>query len=150
MTPKRAPSLPRPSAATLFGRAMRLRCPWCGEGRLLETWSRLRRRCPHCGLRTDRGEEDFFLGAMVFNIALSEGMLAVLVVGIMVALWPDVPWRVLHVGGIVAMMLAPILFLPFSRTLWLALELVFRPLTETELEWHRTSDETVFRPQEDR
>lgn len=114
---------------------------------MLESWFRLRARCPRCSLRTERGEEDFFLGGMVFNIALSEGVLAVLFVGLLVALWPDVPWTLLHVGGIVLMILAPVAFYPLSKMLWLALELVFRPLTEDEMEWHRGSDDDAFRPQ---
>lgn len=148
MTEARSRILPRPSVARMTGRALRLRCPWCGGGPLLETWFRLRPRCPRCGLRTERGEEDFFLGAMVFNIALSEGILAVLFVGLLVALWPDVPWTLLQVGGIALMIAAPILFLPVSRTLWMVVELLFRPLTAEEMEWHRGSGEGEFRPQD--
>ena len=29
---------------------------------------KMKRACPVCGLRTERGEEDFFLGAMMFNM----------------------------------------------------------------------------------
>lgn len=142
--------LPTPRWPVLFGRALRLRCPWCGGGPVLSSWFRLRPRCPRCGLRTERGEEDFFLGGMVFNIALSEGLLAILLVGLVVALWPDVPWTLLHVGGVALMILAPIAFYPFSKMLWLALELLFRPLTEDEMEWHRASGDDAFRPQDHR
>lgn len=134
----------------MIGRALRLRCPWCGGGPVLESWTRMRLHCPRCGIRMDRGEDDFFLGAMVFNIALSEGILAVLLVGLCIILWPDVPWTGLQIGGIILMILAPIFFLPFSRTLWLACELLFRPLTAEELEWHRASRHGEFRPQEHR
>lgn len=148
--PRRPRVLPPPRWPVLFGRALRLRCPWCGGGPVLASWFRLRPRCPRCGLRTERGEEDFFLGGMVFNIALSEGLLAVLLIGLLVALWPDVPWTLLHVGGVVLMILAPIAFYPLSKMLWLALELLFRPLTEDELEWHRASGDDAFRPQDHR
>jgi hypothetical protein len=35
--------------------------------------------------------------------------------------WPSPPWRLLQYGGIVPMILAPIILFPFSKTLFLAL-----------------------------
>jgi hypothetical protein len=94
----------------------------------------MRERCPVCGIRTARGEEDLMLGAMVFNIAFAEGLLALVLVGVAVATWPDVPWRFLQFGGPVLMVLAPIAFLPFSRTLWMAFEPVYFPVSAEEAE----------------
>lgn len=119
---------------TRTGRALRLRCPHCGRGRIVESWFRMRERCPVCGIRTARGEEDLMLGAMVFNIAFAEGLLALVLVGVAVATWPDVPWRFLQFGGPVLMVLAPIAFLPFSRTLWMAFEPVYFPVSAEEAE----------------
>jgi len=119
---------------TRTGRALRLRCPHCGRGRIVATWFRMRERCPVCGIRTARGEEDLMLGAMVFNIAFAEGLLALVLVGVAVATWPDVPWRFLQFGGPVLMVLAPIAFLPFSRTLWMAFEPVYFPVSAEEAE----------------
>jgi uncharacterized protein (DUF983 family) len=136
-----------PPMRTMLGRGLRLRCPRCGGARLTEGWLKLKPRCPACGLRTERGEEDYFLGGMMFNIALAEGVFGILFVGLVVAMWPDVPWRVLHVGGILLMIAMPFLFYPLSNTLWLAVELFFRPLTDEEMEWHRTAAEDAFRPQ---
>lgn len=123
-----------PGMATRMGRAMRLRCPHCGRGRVVASWFRMRERCPACGIRTARGEDDFMLGAMVFNIAFAEGLLALVLVGVAVATWPDVPWRFLQFGGPVLMVLAPIAFLPFSRTLWMAFEPLYFPVTAEEAE----------------
>lgn len=131
----------------MLGRALRLRCPWCGGGPLRETWLRLRSNCPQCGLRTERGEEDFFLGAMMFNLVLAEGALAVLIVGFLIAMWPDVPWTFLTYGGIALMLIAPVVFYPLSKTIWLAVDLMLRPPDDEEMEWHRTSDAASFRPQ---
>jgi len=119
---------------TRTGRALRLRCPHCGRGRIVESWFRMRERCPVCGIRAARGEEDLMLGAMVFNIAFAEGLLALVLVGVAVATWPDVPWRFLQFGGPVLMVLAPIAFLPFSRTLWMAFEPVYFPVSAEEAE----------------
>lgn len=134
-----------PPLGTRLRRAALLRCPVCGGRGLLRSWMKLRPRCPTCGLRVNRGEHDFFLGAMMFNIALAEGMLALVLVGVLVALWPKVPWRALEIGGPLMMIVAPFLFYPFSQTIWLAFDLLLHPLTEDELDWHRASDDHAFR-----
>lgn len=133
-----------------LGRAVRLRCPACGGGPLLRTWFTMRPRCPRCALRTERGEQDFFLGGMMFNIVLSEGVLAVAMVALVIGLWPAVPWTLLHVGGIVLMVAMPILLYPFSKTIWMAFDLMLRPLTIEEMAWHLTSTDREFRPEADR
>ena len=134
-----------PPLGTRLRRAALLRCPVCGGRGLLQGWMKLRPRCPTCGLRVNRGEHDFFLGAMMFNIALAEGMLALVLVGVLVALWPDVPWRALEIGAPLMMVAAPFLFYPFSQTIWLAFDLLLHPLTEDELDWHRTSGDDAMR-----
>lgn len=133
-----------------LARAARLRCPACGGGPLLESWFRLRPRCPRCGLRTERGEQDFFLGAMMFNLAISEGILALVFIALVIGLWPAVPWTLLQVGGIALMILAPLAFYPFSKTMWMAFDLLLRPLTPDEMTWHRESAEHEFRAERDR
>ena len=121
--------------------AARLRCPVCGGRGVLRGWMKMKERCPTCGLRMERGEHDFFLGAMMFNIALAEGVLAIVLVGVMIALWPNVPWRLLEIGGPVMMVVAPFAFYPFSQLAWLAVDLLLHPLTQEELDWHRASGE---------
>jgi uncharacterized protein (DUF983 family) len=132
--------LPHPPLGTMLARGARVRCAFCGGGPLLESWTRPRARCPRCGLRTDRGKPDFFLGAMVFNIALSEGVLALLIVGVLVAMHPVVPWNFLQYGGVALMVLAPIVFLPVSRTLWMAIDILLHPVTPDELEHPEAAD----------
>ena len=60
--------------------------------------SRARRACPRCGLRLERGESDYFLGGMMFNIALAEGVFVILLITTLVATWPRVPWTLLQYG----------------------------------------------------
>ncbi len=145
-----APDVHRPGLGRMLGRASLLRCPHCGGGPVLQSWFRMRARCPRCGMRLDRGEQDFFLGPMMLNIALSEGLLAIVFVGLAIALWPDVPWLAFQVGGILAMIAAPFAFLPFSRTSWIAFDLWVRPLTPQEIAWHHASADDEFRPERDR
>lgn len=141
---------PMPPLGKRLARAARLRCPVCGGGGLLRNWLKLKPRCPTCGLRLDRGEHDFFLGSMMFNIAIAEGTLALVVVAAIVAAWPNVPWLLLEIGGPAMMVVAPFLFYPFAQTLWLAVDLAIRPLTVEELEWHRTAGEHETRRSDDR
>jgi uncharacterized protein (DUF983 family) len=132
-----------------LGRRLRhaalLRCPVCGGRGLLQGWMKLRPRCPTCGLRVNRGEHDFFLGAMMFNIALAEGTLALVLVAVLIALWPAVPWSGLEIGAPLMMVVAPFLFYPFSQTAWLAFDLLLHPLTDDELDWHRASEDHAMR-----
>jgi uncharacterized protein (DUF983 family) len=135
---------------TLYGRALRLRCPHCGAGGIRERWLKLRRACPGCGLRTDRGEEDFFLGAMMFNLVLAEGLLLVTLVATALLLRDAIPWTTLAYAGIALMAVAPFAFYPFSHTIWLATELLMRPTTEDEMAWHRAHPAAGYRRQRDR
>ena len=125
--------------ARLFGRALLLRCPNCGRGPVLEHWLKLRVRCGNCGLRLQRGEHDYFIGSMMILFVLAGSLLlGVLVVALLVT-WPDVPWDLLQNGLPILMIVAlPALF-PFSKLLWLAFDLMLRPVTEEELDWHRAA-----------
>ena len=117
----------------MFARALRRRCPSCGAGPVTVRWFGLRPSCPRCGLRLDRGEHDYFLGAIVFNMAFAEGLFAVGLLAVLVATWPDPPWTGIYVGGIAAMIAAPIALYPYSKLCWLAFDLLFRPLRPEDL-----------------
>jgi uncharacterized protein (DUF983 family) len=132
-------------AIRLYTRGLSLRCPHCGNGGLLRSWLKFKPKCEGCGLRTDRGEEDFFLGGMMWNIVMAEGALLVTAVLIGIFTWPDVPWTSLQYGGILLMTIVPFLFYPISLTVWLASDILIRPVTDEEMEWHRTSAEGEFR-----
>ena len=88
----------------------------------------MKNSCPTCGLALERGERsDFWLGAYVFNLVAAEVVSILAVVVFVVARWPDVPWTGVEVGAIVLALGMPLIFFPFSRTLWLAWDLSFRP-----------------------
>ncbi|MDR0787287.1 MAG: DUF983 domain-containing protein [Gemmatimonadota bacterium] len=132
-------------AIRLATRGIVLRCPHCGAGRLRESWMKLVPSCPSCGLRTDRGEEDFFLGGMMWNIVFAEGLLLLSAVLIGILTWPDVPWTLLQWVGTALMVIAPFVFYPFSLGFWLACDILIRPVTEEELSWHRENPSDTFR-----
>jgi uncharacterized protein (DUF983 family) len=108
-------------------RAFRLRCPSCGRGPVLVHWLRLRERCGSCGLALERGESDYFIGAMMFNLGLSELLFAAALVTFLAARWPAVPWDTVQIVAPIGMALAPVLLFPVSKLAWLAFDLAFRP-----------------------
>jgi uncharacterized protein (DUF983 family) len=119
-------------ALRLFGRALRLPCPNCGKAKLFESRFRMRRQCPVCGLRFERGEEGYQVGSYMFNLIASELAFAVAFVGVLAATWPSPPWKLLEYGGIIPMVIAPLVFYPFSKALFLAFDLFFRPEAHEE------------------
>ena len=70
MTTEAKPSLGR--AVSLLWRAIRLRCPNCGGGGLWRTWFRMKDACPRCGLKLERGEQGYIVGAQMFNLIAAE------------------------------------------------------------------------------
>src|SRR5688572_3659065 len=119
-------------AAVLFARALTLRCPNCGGRGILASWFKLAPSCPRCPLHPERGESDYFLGGMMFNIALAEGVFVIVLITTLAVTWPRVPWSLLQYGAPAAMVLAPIIFYPFSKLVWLAFDLVLRPVVPND------------------
>ncbi|MEO8198963.1 MAG: DUF983 domain-containing protein [Gemmatimonadota bacterium] len=117
-------------ALRLIGRALLLRCPDCGRPGIFTSWFRQMTQCPQCGLVFERGEQGYIVGAYMFNIVVAELLFALLFVGIVLLTWPTPPWTMLTYGGALLMVLLPIVFYPFSRTLFLAFDLMFRPARE--------------------
>lgn len=81
-------------------------------------------------MRLERGESGYQVGAYMFNIIASELVFAVIFVGILLATWPSPPWTLLQWGAPLLMVLAPVLFYPYSKTLFLAFDLIFRPVAK--------------------
>jgi len=128
-------------AFRLLGRGLTLRCPNCGGGPVLQHWLKMRVRCGNCGLRLERGEHDYFLGSLLLNYCLSGVLLLVTLAVVLITRWPEVPWTALQYGGPLAMLLMPVVLFPFTKLLFLAADLIMRPVTPAELEWHRTAEE---------
>jgi uncharacterized protein (DUF983 family) len=113
-------------------RALRRRCPHCGGGPIFVTWKRLVPNCPVCGLGLERGEQGYWLGAYFFNLMAVETVFGVWVVGMLWWSWPSPPWELLQAGSVVLMVLTPFAFFPWSKTLFLAFDLLVRPPTEED------------------
>jgi hypothetical protein len=92
--------------------------------------------CPSCHLLLDRGEADYFLGGYTVNFLVSELIIVTGAFAGIVLSWPDVRWRLITWALVILMLVAPVIFYPFAKTLWLATDLVFRPLTLRDLAGH--------------
>lgn len=111
-----------------FLRALRLHCPACGGGPVFVTWLKMCPACPSCGINFDREPEGgYWVGSNAINLFATEVTFAVFFVGTIVETWPATPWDLLTWGGMALMLLLPVCFYPFSKTLFIAVDLTFRP-----------------------
>jgi uncharacterized protein (DUF983 family) len=115
----------------LLGRALARRCPQCGAPGIFRNWWSLREACPRCGYRFDR-EEGYFLGAYAINLIAAEFITVALLVLFFVR--TDYSWVVLEAIFIPLAVGLPLLFFPYSRTLWMAIDLMIdRDIGERQL-----------------
>lgn len=124
------PSLPADTGARArltLGRALARRCPYCGGAGIYDGYFALRGACPHCGTVFER-EEGYFLGAYAINLIVAE-FVGLLLAGALILGTPlrgaDVVWQIVVAVAIVVAL--PILFFPYARGLWMAMDLTFHP-----------------------
>jgi hypothetical protein len=96
------------------------------------TWKRLVPNCPVCGLGLERGEQGYWLGAYFFNLMAVETVFSVWVVAVLWWTWPSPPWDIFQAGSVLLMLVTPFAFFPWSKTLFLAFDLLVRPPTEED------------------
>ena len=126
----------------MLGRAFTLRCPHCGSGKILASWFQLKERCPRCRLHLHREETDYFLGAYVIMLMVIELLFAIGFLVVLLVTWPDPPWSAIQWGGAIVLIAGALLAYPFAKTLFLAIDLMFRPVSSSELGWY-SADETA-------
>ncbi|MGN6695181.1 MAG: DUF983 domain-containing protein [Aquihabitans sp.] len=125
---------PKPEWPTLLWRGIAKHCPRCGGGHLYRNWFRMKERCPTCGYLFER-EPGFFVGSYFINFVVVEGFLFVM---LMVFIgWkdqhPDAGMGLAIAIGLFIGLVGPVLFYPFSRTIWSALDLLMTPLDVDEI-----------------
>jgi uncharacterized protein (DUF983 family) len=118
----------RATLGTMIGRALLLRCPRCGARGIWQSWFRMKHACPVCGQVLERGEShDFFIGAYLINLVVAESTAVVVAAAMWIVLGSRVSFNVLWGASMALAVIMPVLFYPFSRELWLAFDLYFRP-----------------------
>lgn len=115
----------RPAKATMPGffgrivRALRLRCPRCGRGKLFAGLFRMNKQCSECGLDLER-EPGFYLGSIYFNYGLTAlAVVAVYVPAVAMGHGRNSP---LLWGTLAFCLLFPLWFFRYARSLWLSMD----------------------------
>ncbi len=93
----------------------------------------MRDRCPRCRLAFERIDGQW-LGSLGLNTIVTFALLFVLVVVGVFATAPEVAVTPLVIAAVAVGALFPAAFFPWSRTLWLAIDLLMRPPTTDELD----------------
>jgi uncharacterized protein (DUF983 family) len=119
--------------ATVSDTVLRLRCPYCGRVSAFKSVFEVHETCLVCGYRLKRGNPDYFSGAIIINFLLGAGGTLVMMLLLIVATWPAVPWTALGYGVPVAVVVCVILFNPISKAILMAVDVRMRPVTEDEL-----------------
>jgi uncharacterized protein (DUF983 family) len=114
----------------LIGRALLLRCPFCGRGKLFRGFFAMHDHCPSCSKSFQR-EPGFFLGSIYFNYGLTALIVAI---GYPVLLfYYEVNEQQLLIGAAVFTLLCPMLFFRHARSLWLGFDQFADPREQYEL-----------------
>src|SRR5690606_17924526 len=108
----------------LFRNAILLRCPNCGSGGVVRYWLKVANDCPRCGISLVRGNR---VGAYIINMAVAESLTIALIIGVIVKRWPDVPWDFLGWAAPLLAVLSPLMFYPFARLLFVAVDIAIYP-----------------------
>ena len=117
-------STTKPSRLRMLGRGATRRCARCGTGNLFHKWFRMVPDCPGCGLHFER-EPGYWTGAVAVNTIIIGGIFAVMFITTMALTVPDIPWVGFLMAVIPVMSVGPLIVYPFSKTLWLAVDLAF-------------------------
>lgn len=98
----------------------------------MTSWFKARTSCLACGFHFDRFESGYEVGSLAVNTSLT---LLVLVIGIptLIALsWPTPNYDAITIATVVVAVLFPFAFFPWSKTLYLALDVSFRVPTDAD------------------
>ncbi len=112
---------------TSVGRAWRLCCPRCGQGRLFKNLISMNAECDHCHLHYER-EPGYFLGSIYINYGLTALLVTLFyfalffsgVVSPQEALWTVTAFALVF----------PIWFFRYARSLWMGFDHYWDPTAD--------------------
>ncbi len=106
----------------ILKRALLLRCPRCGKGKVFRRWFTTYERCSVCQFVFER-EEGFYTGAMAVNLIVSELLITAFVIpfSLWAALNPGVPFIPLLIVLSPLPVLLPFLFFRHTKSLWIGM-----------------------------
>jgi uncharacterized protein (DUF983 family) len=120
-------TMPRSPLMQIVRRAVRLRCPNCGRGRLFRGVFRMLNRCPECGL-SYFPEQGYYVGAMIINYVATTAV----VVGIFLLSTLFRDFTTLSVNFKILLWMAfavalSLLFMRHAYSFWLGIDFWIKP-----------------------
>ncbi|HLI09811.1 MAG TPA: DUF983 domain-containing protein [Ktedonobacteraceae bacterium] len=116
----------------LLWSGLRLRCPYCGKGKLFRRFYTMYDQCPVCGWRYER-EEGYWTGAIALNLVVTELLIALVTVPLVIwlavsglSIWP------LVIIGIPMCVILPLLFFRHAKSFWMSLDFMIHPVDPEE------------------
>lgn len=120
---------------TALSRGLRGRCPNCGGRGVFRGIADLEEQCPTCGFSFVR-EEGYWVGAMVVIFGVIIVLYGTWLLGGLLLTWPDVPWNLLMIGGLIIAGISPLVLYGWSKTVWLGIDMTFNPARAEEFRDH--------------
>ncbi|MDB4887432.1 MAG: putative rane protein [Gemmatimonadetes bacterium] len=120
-------------ALRILVRVLRLRCPHCGGGHVLNRRAGVNDRCAECNFRFERSEENYFMGAMFFNFMMGTSLFVAALLAIIAFSGPTIPWDMLQYVLPILLAVCMVVLYPVSKVVWLAVDVMLRPVTAPEL-----------------
>jgi len=122
-----------PSLGVMLLRGLFRRCPHCGNRHaFFEKWFVRRERCTGCGIRWQRNYEGFMLGAMAISFITTGGSLLITMGAGVILTYPDVALVPVLGSTVLVTLLVGVGGYPISYTVWQAIDLSLRPLSEDD------------------
>lgn len=116
----------------ILHRAFTLRCIACGARPVLLSWFRESPNCPRCGFRLDRAEDGYWLGSYSVNLSVTLFLVILVIVVLIWWEWPKPSWSAITTAGLVSSIVIPLVIFPWTKTFYLALDMLFRPPEESD------------------
>ncbi len=114
----------------MIRRALRLRCPLCGTGGIWRSFGQLVERCPGCDYEFER-EEGYWTGGLIVNLAVALLAFFLVLVGGFVRFGTSLPTSLAVFAGAL-MIVLPVVCYPWSKTLWMVIDLSIHPYAPHE------------------
>ena len=123
-----------PSTGKMIRRSLLRQCPRCANrSAWFTSWFKQGERCIGCGIKRTRDTDGHELGSMTIASVLNI-VLIMAAIGIAVAITaPDVPVLTLSIVLASAALVFPVLTWPITHTLWMAIDLIVRPVGVDEV-----------------
>jgi uncharacterized protein (DUF983 family) len=108
----------------LVARALRLRCPACGVGKIFRGWFTMHDACSHCGRTFDRGP-GYFLGSIYFNYGITAMLVVAMFFTFFFTEWLTGNQSLWALSAFA--LVFPLWFFRYARALWIAFDELWDP-----------------------